>query len=55
MLNDIETMLSRYKQQVELHCSRNFEEHRKLPCGLVKDAVINNTVPSCKGCTFERK
>ncbi len=47
-------MLSQYKVYVETLCTRTFEQHRELPCNVLKEAIINHTEPKCKKCTYEQ-
>lgn len=45
-------LLNLYKHHIEKHCTRSFEEHRQMPCNVVKEAVFNDTEPKCKGCSY---
>ena len=54
MLNPI-ALLAKYQDFVVTLCTRTFEQHRELPCQVLKEATLNNTQPSCKKCKYEKE
>ena len=47
-------MVQMYKQHVDTLCIRSFDEHREMPCNVLKEAILNDTKPKCKGCSYEQ-
>jgi len=48
-------MIRQYKNFVETFCTRSFEEHREMPCQVLKDTLMSDsTTPKCKGCSYEK-
>jgi hypothetical protein len=54
MLNP-DLMIAQYKSYIDILCTRTFEEHRKLPCGIIKEAILQGTKPDCHNCSYEKK
>lgn len=49
-----EQALRAYKDFVESNCTRTIDDHRSMPCMVLKEAVSGNTQPKCKGCKYEK-
>lgn len=47
-------MIRQYKDYVETLCTRSFEQHREMPCQVLKDAIMSDSKPKCKGCSYEK-
>ena len=47
-------LLHSYKFFVEKYCNRTFEQHREMPCSVLKDAIHNDTEPKCRKCSYEK-
>lgn len=47
-------LINSYKFLVEKYCNRTFEQHREMPCNVLKEAIYNDTDPKCRKCSYEK-
>lgn len=54
MLHHPDVLVQMYRQYVDTLCIRSFDEHREMPCNVLKEAILNDSKPKCKGCSYEQ-